>query len=114
MYVPFGRVADARALFASRAEPAMQDTATATLRFDSGLLATLTCLYAAPYVNRFVIHGSAARIAVEAAAAETDTVRPVLSVTRPDGAEERFPCRSSIHWHCSCDALRRPVAGKGR
>ncbi len=56
MHVLFGRVAEARALFASRAaEPAMQDTATAILRFESGVLATLTCLYAAPYVNRFVI-----------------------------------------------------------
>ncbi len=90
MHVLFGRVAEARALFASRAaEPGMQDTATATLRFQSGLLATLTCLYAAPYVNRFIIHGSAARIAVEASAAETEALRPVLSITRADGREER-------------------------
>lgn len=90
MHVLFGRVADVRALFASRAaEPAMQDTATATLRFQSGLLATLTCLYAAPYANRFVIHGSAVRIAVEASAAETEALRPVLSITRADGREER-------------------------
>jgi len=90
MHVLFGRVAEARALFASRAaEPAMQDTATAMLRFESGALATLTCLYAVPYVNRFVIHGSAARIAVEASAAETEALRPVLSITRADGREER-------------------------
>lgn len=89
MHVLFGRVAEARALFASRAaEPAMQDTATATLVFENGTLATLTCLYAAPYVNRFVIHGSAARIAVEATAAETEALRPTLTVTHADGREE--------------------------
>ncbi len=91
MHVLFGRVAEVRALFASRAaEPAMQDTATATLVFENGVLATLTCLYAAPYVNRFVIHGSAARIAVEASAAETEALRPALSITRADGREERM------------------------
>lgn len=90
MHVLFGRVAEARALFASRAaEPAMQDTATATLVFENGLLATLTCLYAAPYVNRFVIHGSAARIAVEASAAETEALRPTLTLTSADDREER-------------------------
>ncbi|MBL8707065.1 MAG: hypothetical protein JNM30_19580 [Rhodospirillales bacterium] len=77
-------------MFASRAaEPAMQDTATAMLVFESGMLATLNCLYAAPYVNRFVIHGSAAHIAVEASAAETEALRPVLSIARTDGSEER-------------------------
>ena len=90
MHVLLGRVAEARAMFASRAaEPAMQDTATATLRFESGVLATLTCLYAAPYVNRFAIHGSTARIAVEAAAAETEALRPVLSVSSSDGTQTR-------------------------
>jgi predicted dehydrogenase len=90
MHVLFGRVAEARALFASRAaEPAMQDTATATLVFESGLLATLVCLYAAPYVNRFVIHGSAARIAVEASAAETEALRPTLTLTHTNGRAER-------------------------
>ena len=91
MHVLFGRVAKVRAHFASRVvEPPMQDTASALLAFDSGLVATLTCLYAAPYANRFVVHGSAARIAVEAAAAETETLRPTVSVARPDGTSERL------------------------
>jgi len=91
MQVLFGPVAEARGLFAARAaDPAMHDTATATLRFRSGLLATLTCLYAAPYVNRFVVHGSAARIAVEAVAAETEALRPTLTVTRPGVGDERL------------------------
>ncbi len=91
LHVLFGRVAEARGLFATRAaDPPMQDTATATLRFESGPLATLTCLYAAPYVNRFAIHGSAARIAVEATAAETEALRPILTITRAGGGEERL------------------------
>lgn len=92
LHVLFGPVAEARGLFAARAaDPPMQDTATATLRFESGLLATLTCLYAAPYVNRFAIHGSAARIAVEATAAETQALRPVVTIMRSGGDEARLP-----------------------
>lgn len=112
MHVLFGRVAEARALFASRAaEPAMQDTATAILRFESGVLATLTCLYAAPYVNRFVIHGSAARVAVEAAAAETEALRPMLTITPAAGREERseVPYRDTLALQLRdfADACRR-------
>lgn len=88
MHVLFGRVARVQAHFARRAA-GLEDAATATLLFESGLPATLTCLYAAPYTNRFVVHGSQARIAAEAAAAESETLRPSLTVTPVDGKPER-------------------------
>jgi predicted dehydrogenase len=89
MHALFGRVAQVQARFAVRAT-GMEDTASAALRFESGLPATLTCLYAAPYTNRFAIHGSAARVAVEANAAESETLRPVVTVTQVDGRTERL------------------------
>jgi len=89
MHALFGRVASVQAHFVRRATD-LEDTATAMLLFESGMQATLTCLYAAPYTNRFAIHGSAARLSVEAAAAETETARPVLTVTRADGKTDRL------------------------
>lgn len=87
----FGPVAQVQARFASRAAgDGMTDSASALLTFDSGVTATLNCLYAVPYTNRFVVHGSAARIVVEAVAPESETIRPTVAMTHADRSTQHF------------------------
>lgn len=92
LHVLFGPVARVSARFARRAvATGMDDTATAQLVFASGLGAQLTCLYAASYTNRLVVHGSEASLVLDAAAPETPALRPSLTVRARDGTTTTVP-----------------------
>lgn len=92
LHILFGPVMRVTARFASRAvTTGMDDTATAQLVFASGLGAQLTCLYAAPYTNRLVVHGSEASLVLDAAAPETPELRPSLTVRAREGIRRTVP-----------------------
>ena len=88
----FGSIVRVNGRFARHAVTTdMDDTASALLVFESGLTATLTCLYAAPYANYFAVNGSEARVEVSADAPETATVRPRMRLVQRDGTGHDIP-----------------------
>jgi len=119
MHTLFGPVERVTSQFARRAVATdMDDNATATLVFQSGLTATLVTLYASPYCNRFTIHGRDATISVFAAAPETGTLRPEVVMQRRDGSTSTFAmphvdtlARQLELWAAACAGTAVPAVG---
>lgn len=119
MHALFGPVQRVMANFGRRAvSTEMDDSATATLVFRSGLTATLVTLYASPYCNTFMIHGRDATISVVAAAPETENSRPIVTMQRRDGSISTFPmpyvdtlARQLERWAAACAGAAAPAVG---
>ena len=87
MHALFGQVERVSASFSRRGiATGLDDSAAAILSFRSGLSASLVSLYAAPYTNTFVVHGTDATISVVAAGPESEAVRPTVTIRRRDGS----------------------------
>lgn len=119
MHALFGPMERVTAQFARRAVATeLDDKATATLVFQSGLTATLVTLYASPYCNTFTIHGRDATVSVVAAAPETETLRPEVIMQRRDGSISKFPlpyvdtlARQLERWASACAGAATPAVG---
>lgn len=114
-----GPVTEVSARFASRSvSHGGDDTAFAWLTMRSGVTVTLVTLYAAPYVNRFAIHGSEASVLVEATGPETTTCRPYFKITRRTGQSsvESLPYVDTLSrqlelWADACAGRGSPAVG---
>ena len=119
MHTLFGPVERVTAHFARRAVATdMDDEATATLVFVSGLTATLVTMYASPYCNTFKIHGRDAIVSVVAATPETETSRPQVVTQRCDGSISTLPlpyvdtlARQLERWAAACAGAETPAVG---
>ena len=79
----FGEVATVSAQFSHRGTSvSMEDVAVAWLTFSSGLTGSLTCLYSAPYTNRFIVFGTEANASVVGTKPDTAIDRPQFSLAR--------------------------------
>lgn len=111
----FGRVAGVNAAFARRAVAIeMDDTASALITFASGLTATLTCLYAAPYAHSFHVEGQNARIELVATAPETPEKRPTMRRIAVDGAIDEIAVPHVDTLKLQLERWADACAGKGR
>ena len=107
LHALFGPVAEVTARCARRGtDLPIDDVASALLAFESGLVGTLTCLYAAPYTNRFVVHNTDATLHVEAAAPESESLRPVFTIRRDGGGLWFEPGMRTFHEYAGWAAQR--------
>ena len=87
------------------------DSAVLQLRFQSGALGSLTCLYTSSYDCRFTVHGDRATARLIASAPDAPDQRPLLTVTTLHGVTESLPVPwvDSLAIQLTAFAAGRPV-----